>query len=71
MNLPQPKIITLDDRDDALRVIEASTTIAAIPGLMSPVARDQAAPRLRELATAHPRSAEIFSAVVQHLESYS
>ncbi len=65
-----PAIITLDDRDDALRVIEAAVTVAAIPGLMSPVALELAARRLRELATAHPRTAEILAAVVLHLESY-
>lgn len=67
----EPQVLLVQDRNDALRVIEAAATIAAIPGLMSPESRALAARRLREMASAHPRSAEIFAAVVQHLESFS
>ncbi len=58
------------DRQDALRIVEAATALAAIPGMMSPEAREMAAVRLRELSTHHPRAAEMFAAVVMHLESY-
>jgi hypothetical protein len=62
-------ILNLDEQD-ALRVIHAASTIAAIPGLISSAARARAATRLREMMHAHPSKAEIFAAIVQHLESY-
>ena len=55
---------------DALRIVEASVTLAAIPGMASPTARELAIVRLREMIAHHPRSADVLAAVVQHLESY-
>jgi len=58
------------DKQDALRVIHAATTIAAIPGMISADARALATRRLREMMHEHPNQAEVFAAIVQHLESY-
>lgn len=58
------------DQQDALRIVAAATTIAAIPGMVSVAAREAAATRLREMAHQHPRSAATLAAIVQHLESY-
>jgi hypothetical protein len=63
-------IITERDRQDALRFVEAATLLAALPGMMSPAAREMASVRLRELSTHHPRCSEAFAAIVAHLESY-
>ena len=62
-------VLALDEQD-ALRVVEAVVTFAAMPGIISPEAREIAIVRLRGLAIHHPRMAEIFAAVVDHLESY-
>ncbi len=58
------------DTKDALRIVEVAITLAAIPGMLSPAARDLATIRLRELIHLHPRAGEVLAAVVAHLESY-
>ncbi len=68
--LPAQRALTEGDKQDALRVIHAASTIAALPGLISAEARALAASRLRELMHAHPSKAEIFATIVTHLESY-
>lgn len=62
--------ISARDAQDALRIVEAAVTLGAIPGMLSPAARELATVRLRELMANYPRSAELFAAVVQHLESF-
>jgi len=61
-------LISSRDEQDAIRLVGAAVQVAAIPGIMSVRARDLAAVRIRNLAANHPRSAEIFAAIVQHLE---
>jgi hypothetical protein len=63
--------VTRGDEQDAVRVVGAATIIAGWPTLMSPAARALAVARLREMMRDHPSKAEILSAIVQHLESYS
>jgi len=68
--LPAERGATEGDKQDALRVVHAASTVAAIPGMISTEARALAATRLREMMRAHPSKSEIFAAIVQHLESY-
>lgn len=68
--LPAERALTEGDKQDALRVIHAASTVAAIPGMISVDARALAAQRLREMMRAHPSQADIFAAIVTHLESY-
>ncbi len=63
--------ISVRDNSDALRIVEVAVTLAAIPGMMSPAARELAATRLREMIHLHPSAAEVLAAIITHLESYS
>lgn len=69
--LPAERALTNGDRQDALRVIHAATTVAAIPGMISTEARLLAAQRLREMMHAHPSNADVLSAITTHLESHN
>lgn len=62
--------VSANDQHDALRIVEAAVTLAAIPGMASPAARELATTRLREMIANHPRNGELLAAVVQHVESY-
>lgn len=56
------------DASDTLRVIQAASVVAALPGIMSARARDDAASHLRAAANEYPLQAEILLAIVEHLE---
>jgi len=58
------------EQQDALRIVEAAVIMAALPGVATPLARDLASRRLREMTMNHPSAAELFAAVVTHIESY-
>lgn len=55
------------DRRDALRIVESAVTLVALPGLASPIARELAATRIRELISNHPAAAELLASVVAHI----
>ena len=63
--------ISEGDQRDALRLVESAVTLVALPGLASPVARELAATRIRELIANHPAACELLAAVVTHIESRS
>ncbi len=68
--LPAERALTDRDRQDALRLIETSLLVAALPGMISPEARELAASHLRQSMHSHPSKADILAAIVAHLESY-
>jgi hypothetical protein len=71
MNTQLAQRLLTHDEQDAARIVEAAMAIAALPGFVSAAARDAAAVRIRELSSLHPRQAEVFAAIVSHIEGYS
>lgn len=58
------------DAHDAARLVEAAVAAAALPGILSAAAREQAATRLRSLASENPMCSGVIWEIVRHLEQF-
>ena len=62
------RVTIAQSKNDAHRLVQAATVIAALSGMMDERAREKASIELRMMARRNPGSAEVLLAIAHHLE---